>query len=283
MLPLLLLVVVAVAFFLLVDRKPAETDTYLKNIPAFSGNAFVIINDNQPDFTDADLKKAPFEYYSELDQLGRCGYAMACLNLSLMPTEERESISHVKPSGWNQTQYDVVDGKNLYNRCHLIGFQLAGENANEKNLITGTRYMNVEGMLPFENMVADYIKETENRVLYRVTPVYDGNNLVATGVRIEAKSIEDKGEGICFHIFVYNIQPGVSINYADGSSCLADDVLPTGSDKENTFVLNTSSKKFHTDTCSQCKSIAEKNKQTYTGDRQVLIDEGYAPAGCCNP
>jgi DNA-entry nuclease len=208
---------------------------------------------------------------------------MACIGKELMPTEERESISHIKPSGWNQAQYDIVDGGNLYNRCHLIAFQLTGENDNERNLITGTRYMNNEGMLPFENMVADYIKETGNRVVYRVTPIYDGNNLVAAGVQMEAKSVEDDGEGICFNVFIYNSQPGVNIDYSDGSSELADNNQATETFEEDKFLLNVNSKKFHKSNCAQGMGIADKNKKEYAGTRQSLIDDGYEPAGCCKP
>ena len=188
------------------------------DVPPYSGSPYAVVNDNRPLFTEADMTQTAFEFYSELDALGRCGYTEACLGLELMPTEDRESISSVKPSGWIQGSYEFVDGKSLYNRCHLIGFQLAGENANKQNLITGTRYLNVEGMLPFENMVADYIKETGNHVLYRVTPIYEGNNLVAHGVQMEAWSVEDAGEGICFHVYCYNNQPGVVIDYATGKN-----------------------------------------------------------------
>lgn len=280
----ILAVFVAIHFL----KQPKQTDPgmSLQDIPVYADSAFVVLNNNEPEFTEEELTTKAYEFYSELDHLGRCGYVMASVGKELMPTEDRESISHIKPSGWNQAQYDVVDGKNLYNRCHLIGFQLTGENDNEKNLITGTRYMNVEGMLPFENMVADYVKETGNHVLYRVTPIYDGNNLVATGVQLEAKSVEDSGEGICFHVFVYNSQPGVTINYADGSSYLStDNVPPTQADNDagEFFVLNTSSKKFHTSSCSQGDSISEKNRKEYVGDRQELIDDGYEPAGCCKP
>ncbi len=197
-------------------ERPAYTGT-VENIPDYSGNPYVSIA-AEPEFTEEDKQEEPFEYYSKLDSLGRCGYAMACLDQSLMPTEDRESIRDVYPSGWNNKPYDFVDGGYLYNRCHLIGFQLAGENANERNLITGTRYMNTQGMLPFENMVADYIKETGNRVLYRVTPIYDGEDLVARGVQMEGWSVEDEGEGICFNVFVYNVQPGVTIDYATGDN-----------------------------------------------------------------
>lgn len=218
-------------YFKTVSR-PEYSDSVM-DIPAFSGDAYVVINDNIPAFTQNELTAESFEYYSNLDGLGRCGYAMACIGKDLMPTQERESISHVKPSGWVQAEYDFVDGKNLYNRCHLIGFQLTGENANEKNLITGTRYLNVEGMLPFENMIADYVKETGNHVLYRVTPVFDSENLVARGVQMEAISIEDGGEGICFNVYAYNNQPGVTIDYSDGTSQIAvDDGSKTAAAKQ---------------------------------------------------
>ena len=192
----------------------------VKEIPAYSGHSYVVINDNEPLFDADELVTDSYEFYSELDRLDRCGYAMACIGRDLMPTEDRESISSVKPSGWIQAKYDFVEGQNLYNRCHLIGFQLTGENANKQNLITGTRYLNTQGMLPYENMIADYIKETGNHVLYRVTPIYEGNDLVASGVQLEAWSVEDYGDGICFHVYLYNVQPGVIIDYATGESRL---------------------------------------------------------------
>ncbi len=197
-----------------------EDSFSLDAVPAFSGEPYVVIDDNQPHFDETNTDS--FESYSELDALGRCGTAYANIGSDLMPTEERESISNVKPSGWVNREYDadLVDGRYLYNRCHLIGYQLTGENANEKNLITGTRYLNVEGMLPFENMVADYIKETDNHVLYRVTPIFEGDNLVASGVHMEALSVEDDGEGICFNIYAYNNQPGITIDYATGENWL---------------------------------------------------------------
>ena len=280
-----LLVLGLIIGLLMLDKKSPEAPAPITDIPEYSGEAFVVLKNNEPDFSEEDLKDKAYEYYSELDKLGRCGYAMACVGRELMPTEERESISHIKPSGWIQAQYDVVDGKNLYNRCHLIGFQLTGENANERNLITGTRYMNVEGMLPFENLVADYVRETGNHVLYRVTPVYDGNNLVAKGVRLEAKSVEDGGEGVCFHVFVYNCQPGITINYADGTSKETSDLqdLNGNTGQVGNFILNKKSKKFHTDTCSQGKGISEENKVNYEGTREKLINDGYVPAGCCEP
>ncbi|MBR6681575.1 MAG: DNA/RNA non-specific endonuclease, partial [Clostridia bacterium] len=174
-------------------------------IPAFDGSTpFCVVNDNNPFFVESQYVTNSYESFSELDNLGRCGVVCANIGKDLMPTEERESIGQVKPSGWQTVKYDCVDGNYLYNRCHLIGFQLTGENANEKNLITGTRYMNVQGMLPFEDMVADYVKETGNHVLYKVTPIFVGKELVARGVLMEARSIEDDGEGICFNVFCYN-------------------------------------------------------------------------------
>ena len=207
--------VVALINWLMPAQQPPHAVS-LAEVPTFSGEPYVVIGDNQPLFDAEDLTAVSYEFYSELDDLGRCGHTMACIGKDLMPTDDRESISQVKPTGWKQKQYDFVDGKSLYNRCHLIGFQLTGENANERNLITGTRYMNVDGMLPFENMVADYIKETGNHVLYRVTPIFQGDELVARGVQMEAFSVEDNGEGICFHVYVYNNQPGVTIDYATG-------------------------------------------------------------------
>ncbi|MCQ2385756.1 MAG: DNA/RNA non-specific endonuclease [Clostridia bacterium] len=205
------------------DEKPSVIS--LDDIPAYTSSPSVAINGNQPFFTEKDMTEEAFETYSELDRLGRCGVAYANICKELMPTEDRGSISNVHPSGWVSARYDtsLVEGGYLYNRSHLIGFQLAGENANEKNLITGTRYFNVTGMLPFEDMVADYIKEEEdNHVLYRVTPIYDGDNLVASGVLMEAYSVEDDGEGVCYCVYVYNVQPGIEINYATGESKLAD-------------------------------------------------------------
>lgn len=180
--------------------------------------AYIVINNNNPEFSESDFSENSFESYSELDSLGRCGVAYANIGIDLMPTEERGEIGSVKPTGWHTVKYDNIDGKYLYNRCHLIGFQLTAENANKMNLITGTRYLNVQGMLPFENMVADYIKETKNHVLYRVTPVFEGDNLVASGVQMEAESVEDAGEGICFNVYVYNMQPGILIDYGTGES-----------------------------------------------------------------
>ena len=221
----LIVLCVAVVAFRLYEASQMETYT-MEDIPAYAGEPFVVIDDNRPSFTGEELSFAAsggYEIYSTLDSLGRCGITEACVGVEMMPTEKRGDISSVKPTGWEQNFYDFVDGEALYNRCHLIGFQLTGENANELNLITGTRYMNVDGMLPFEDIVADYVKETENHVLYRVTPVFEGMDLVAKGVRMEAYSIEDGGDGVCFNVFCYNVQPGVEIDYATGENWLAED------------------------------------------------------------
>lgn len=189
-----------------------------EEVPQYKGDPYIVIDENEPGFTEEEITDQSFESYSELDSLGRCGQATASVGKDIMPTQKREGIGQVKPSGWHTVKYDNVDGKYLYNRCHLLGYQLTAENANEKNLITGTRYMNVEGMLPFENIVADYVKETGNHVMYRVTPIFEGENLVAKGVEMEARSVEDQGESISFHVFVYNVQPNIEIDYATGES-----------------------------------------------------------------
>ena len=200
------------------NNKKIAKSSSLSNIPPFSGQPYVVINNNKPKFSESERDTKSYEYYSDLDNLGRCQVAISNVGQDLMPTEKRESISRVRPSGWKNAEYDFVDGGHLYNRCHLIGFQLTGENANERNLITGTRYLNVDGMLPFENLIADYVKETNNHVLYKVEPIYDGDNLVAKGLHMQAESVEDNGEGVSFNIFCYNNQPGVKINYATGES-----------------------------------------------------------------
>lgn len=252
----------------------------LSNIPAYSESPYVEINGNVPYFSDDELTAEAFERYSPLDSLGRCGVACASVGTELMPTEERGSIGQVKPSGWHTVRYNgVVDGNYLYNRCHLIGYQLTGENANDQNLITGTRYMNTEGMLPFENMVADYIKETGNHVLYRVTPIFDGSNLVASGVLMEAESVEDGGAGILFNVYCYNVQPGVVIDYATGGSRLSEEAPAA----EVTYILNTNTGKFHNPDCSSVKRISAKNKQEFTGTRDEALALGYTPCGVCKP
>lgn len=221
-----------------------STGISMVEIPEYSGEPYVVINDNIPGFSETEITDQSFEQYNELDSLGRCGTAIASIGRDLMPTEERGSIGQVKPTGWHTVKYDNVDGKYLYNRCHLIGYQLTAENANQLNLITGTRYMNVDGMLPFENMVADYIKETGHHVLYRVTPVFDGDNLLASGVQMEALSVEDDGEGISYNVFVYNVQPGINIDYVTGESSPEDST--NNSESENGEIRgNSNSKIYH--------------------------------------
>lgn len=265
----------------------------LSEIPEYTGDAYVAINGNIPNFNDADMVTESFERYSELDSLGRCGVAYANIGIDIMPTEERGDIGQIRPAGWHTVKYDNVDGKYLYNRCHLIGYQLAAENANEKNLITGTRYLNIIGMLPFENMVADYVKETNNHVLYRVSPIFDGDNLIAAGVQMEAKSVEDEGEGILFNVFCYNVQPDINIDYATGDSSpvsLEAEIVeetpvpePQEAVSENTYILNTNTKKFHSATCRDVGKMKDTNKQEYTGNREDIIDQGYDPCKHCNP
>lgn len=227
----------------------------IDNIPAYSGDDYIILNNNVPNFSESDLTTTSFEEYAPLDDLGRCGVAYSNIGTDIMPTEKRESISSVKPSGWHSVKYDIVEGKYLYNRSHLIGYQLTAENANDRNLITGTRYFNATLMLPYENMVADYIKETNNHVLYRVTPVFEGNNLVATGVQMEAKSVEDNGEGIEFNVFVYNVQPGITIDYATGDSALSGEEITNTSSSSNSN--NTSNNSSNTTSSNNTTSTEE--------------------------
>lgn len=262
----------------------------LSDIPAFNGKAYVSVNGGVPFFEASDYTTTPFETYAPLDALGRCGVAYANICRALMPTEEREPIGQVKPSGWQTAKYDFIDGKYLFNRCHLIGFQLAGENANERNLITGTRYLNIQGMLPFENMVADYVKETNHHVLFRVTPVYNGNNLVASGVLMEAYSVEDAGDGISFCVYAYNVQPGVYINYANGDNRLATEEEVTsapeteaGSQVPARYIINTSSKVFHTVNCASAVGMSEANKEYTTRTAEELLADAYTPCGRCRP
>ena len=264
----------------------------LDAIPAYDGRAYVAVNNNEPFFTDSDMTTTAFENYSDLDSLGRCGVAYANICKDIMPTEERGKIGMIKPSGWHTVKYDVIKDRYLYNRCHLIGYQLAGENANPKNLITGTRYLNVEGMLPFENLVADYVNNTGNHVLYRVTPMFSGSNLVANGVLIEAKSVEDNGGGILFNVYCYNVQPGVGINYENGDSWLdgttgsassgsdssaAENSAADSSNSETMVHITATGKKYHRAGCRTLKK----------SDTEVTLDEaksmGLSPCGICNP
>lgn len=282
----ILCVITAILGWYFADTEESPNSVSIADIPAFTDVPYIALNENQPNFLQDEIVKTAYEFYSELDAFNRCGYAMACIGKELMPNEDRGAIGQVKPSGWQTVKYDFVDGKYLYNRCHLIGFQLTGENANERNLITGTRFLNVEGMLPFENMVADYIKETGNHVMYRVTPVYNGTEIVARGVQIEALSVEDNGLGICFNIYAYNNQPGVIIDYTTGESRLVNSTVEEtkGSVEQAVdYILNMSSQKFHLGTCTQGQNTKVENKQTYTGNRDQLIQSGYIPAGCCDP
>ena len=290
------------------------TSTFsLREIPAYSGTPYTEVNDNKPYFTEADLTTQSSEIYSELDSLGRCGVAYANVGQDLMPTEPRGEIGAVKPTGWHLVKYDNVDGKYLYNRCHLIAYMLAAENANPQNLITGTRYLNVQGMLPFETKVCDYVKNTGNHVLYRVTPIFDGDNLLANGVLMEAYSVEDAGEGISFCVFAYNVQPGIGIDYATGDNWaessgtyqsteasvaeetpvpqpetdtavqITPELSAPQETQQTTYVLNTNTMKFHYPTCSSVDDMKEKNKQIYTGSRDEVINMGYVPCKRCNP
>ena len=264
----------------------------LDAIPEYDGKAYVAVNNNEPFFTDSDMTTTAFENYSDLDSLGRCGVAYANICKDIMPTEQRGKIGMIKPSGWHTVKYDVIKDRYLYNRCHLIGYQLAGENANPKNLITGTRYLNVEGMLPFENLVADYVNNTGNHVLYRVTPMFSGSNLVANGVLIEAKSVEDNGGGILFNVYCYNVQPGVGINYENGDSWLdgttgsassgsdssaAENSAADSSNSETMVHITATGKKYHRAGCRTLKK----------SDTEVTLDEaksmGLSPCGICNP
>lgn len=286
-----------------VNKDKTGVEVNLNNISEYNGSPYISLNANMPYFTDEEkLITKPFENYSNLDSLGRCGVAFANICKEIMPTEERGTIGQVRPSGWHTVKYNgVVDGNYLYNRCHLIGYQLAGENANELNLITGTRYLNMIGMLEFENTVSAYVEETNNHVLYRVTPIFEDDNLVAKGVEMEAWSVEDKGVGICFNVFCYNVQPGIEIDYATGESWLSnkdyqkEDIKTDYSTEENLksnknsvtqqevkeYILNTNTKKFHLPTCSSVNSMFEKNKQTVNGTIDDIKELGYTPCSRC--
>ena len=275
------------------DGSPVSLDA----LPAYSGSPYVAVNGGEPFFTNEEITTDAFESYAPLDSLGRCGVAFASLARELMPTEERGDINSVTPSGWEyggRSNNKRYGGEWLYNRCHLIGHQLAGEDANEKNLITGTRYLNIEGMLPFENQIADYIKETGNHVMYRVTPIYDGENLVASGVLMEGYSVEDEGEGISFCVYAYNVQPGVEINYKNGLSRESGDTeTDLGADSGETetdpnaptYILNKSSKKYHRPGASCANSVSEANRLEYTEDADDFSElyPDYTPCGTCKP
>lgn len=278
-----------------VTAQTTSADTYydLSNIPPYNDSPYVEINNNVPNLTESEkTSTTSFEKYGELDSLGRCTYAVSCIGSDLMPTTERGAIGSVKPTGWHISKYSFVDGKYLYNRCHLIGYQLTGENANVNNLITGTRYLNVDGMLPFENRIADYIKLTDNHVYYEVTPIFEGNNLVADGVHMQAYSVEDEGVGVSFNVYCYNVQPGVKINYSTGdneadantSSDYTNSTSTTVDSTEvKTYIVNIKSKKFHNPDCEGAKKMNASNKKQYKGTRQSLISNGYTPCQKCNP
>lgn len=276
----------------------------LSQIPNYTGNPYTIVNDNEPEFDESDFTTEAFETYSDLDNLGRCGVAYANICKELMPTEKRGKIGMIKPSGWHTVKYpEIIKDRYLYNRCHLIGFQLAGENANEKNLITGTRYLNVDGMLPFENEITDYVNNTGNHVLYRVTPIFDGDNLIASGVQMEAESVEDSGEGVKFNVYCYNVQPGIGIDYATGDSWADQEPVANGESEDNDsiivdsddgadsnmtteeteYVINTNTGKFHRPNCDSVTKMKAKNKKEFTGSREELISDGYEPCGNCKP
>lgn len=274
------------------ESAPSESAGALgiADIPECSGSPYVEVSGNVPSFTDADLS-SPAETYTPLDSLGRCGSAMAIVSRETMPTEERGSIGMVKPSGWHTVRYDdLIADRYLYNRCHLIGYQLTGENANEQNLITGTRYLNVEGMLPFENEVARYVESTGNRVLYRVTPVFVGDELVARGVQMEAQSVEDGGAGVSFNVFCHNVQPGIQIDYQTGQSRRSQDAGSTGesssiqpSADQVMYVLNVNSDKFHLPDCPSVSRMSDRNKREVTSAIDQMVANGYSPCGNCLP
>ncbi len=295
-----------------VDTNSNADNITIENLPSFYGMAYVEINNNIPQFSKDEITAESFEKYSALDYLSRCGTASACVGVDIMPTEERGEIGMVKPTGWHTVKYDVVDGKYLYNRCHLIGYQLTGENANEQNLITGTRFLNIEGMLPFENMIADYVKETNNHVMYRVTPFFEGVNLLCKGVQIEGYSVEDDGDGISFNVFAYNAQPQIEINYLTGESTLISNMLPDEESSVNTSysneitttesyvesisnevlyneqpqtnakcIINKNTKKIHLETCQHAKKIKKENREEHKGDLNEYIKKGYALCQVC--
>lgn len=299
------------------ENRPVTDDGVLsyRDVPAFEGNPYVYVNDGEPTFTDEQRAAEPgHEHYGELDELGRCTAAFAVVGPETQPTEKRGSIGEIRPSGWQMAKYDFVEGKYLFNRCHLLGYQLTGENANPQNLITGTRYLNIQGMLPFENAVADYVDATGNHVLMAVTPIFEGSELVARGVHMMAESVEDGGEGVAFNVFCYNVQPGVVIDYGTGESMLEEDATPlpdvsgaesapdtasegagageasekgaTGSAEgkgTTEYVLNTNSKKFHLPSCSSVDQMSPKNREDVEDTRENLIANGYDPCKRCNP
>jgi DNA-entry nuclease len=275
-----------------VSNKTSLSEESATDIPPYSGKSYIELNNNVPAFTDEEKKSTEaFEHYSNLDHLGRCGVAYANVCRELMPTEERGRIGDIRPSGWHTVKYpDLIEDNYLYNRSHLIAYSLAGENDNEKNLITGTRYFNQETMQIFELKVLDYVRANDNHVLYRVTPVFENDNLLATGVIMEAWSVEDEGSGICFNVFCYNVQPGIEIDYATGeskraeSSTASDNAATSDSDLYNTkmsFILNTHTKKIHMPGCRGVKQMADRNKLECESTINELIKQGYEPCKMC--
>lgn len=300
-----------------VEAPSGQAAATIEELPAYDGELSVEVNGGQPGFTEQESAPEaaddPFEDYSPLDDLGRCETAFALVGPETLPDKPRGDISNVHPSGWKQARYETIDQEALYNRSHLIAHQLAGEDANERNLITGTRTMNVEGMLPYEELVGDYVRKTGNHVLYRVTPVYEGDELVARGVQMEGFSVEDSGRAVRFNVFVYNIEPGIQIDYATGDSWASDDTPEVTSNKainqgseggkgsssnkpaktesskaqngdtQASYVLNTNSRKFHDPSCPSTDDIADNNREDFEGTRNELIEKGYEPCGRCNP
>lgn len=303
-------------------RRLYDSSSFLNDVPEWQGYAFCYINDNRPDFKKDEIWTATRESLEPLDSLGRCGAANSCIGPDGMPSGPRGDISSIEPTGWHTERYDFVEGEMLFNRCHLIGHQLSGDDAIPRNLITGTSYMNRDGMLPFENAIAAYVRESGNHVMYRVTPVFRGKELIARGVHMEAVSVEDKGEGVSFNVFCYNVQPGIDIDYATGDNRLSDDtymleqylagrfaVIPNtrGSagnpggisgaaegekngggrsaqkQKKTAYVLNTNTGKFHYPDCSSVKDISEHNKLEVEETREDLISRGFEPCGSCRP
>ena len=250
-------------------------------IPVWDGEPWLIVDGNTPGFTEADLTTEAFERYSALDALGRCGSAYACVSQALLADENRGSLASVTPTGWVNREYDFIDGKYLYNRCHLLGFQLTGNDASKRNLITGTRYLNIQGMLPYENQVAVHVKENGHHVLYRVTPRFRENELVCRGVQMEAYCVEcGSDDPFMFHVFCYNVQPGVLIDYETGESEFSE--IGLNSEKK-TYILNTASEKFHDPKCTNAESISDKNREKIKCTREELIYRGYEPCGICKP
>lgn len=264
-----------------------KTPIYAQDtLPIYEGNVYVEIDNNVPEFDDSLKKEEAYTELSSLDSKGRAQSALAEIGIESMPTEKRGSIGMIRPSGWHLVKYESVDGKYLYNRCHLIGYQLCGINKDKRNLITGTRYFNVEGMLPFENQIADFVESTEYHVLYRATPIFEGDNLLATGVELEAESVEDNGSGLSFHVFCFNVQPGVTIDYSNGDSYeneTSDVTRETPQTQEVNYILNTNSDIFHYPTCRSVSTMSETNKEYYIGSREDVIQRGFRPCKNCSP